>query len=177
MVASAIDHITIICGHATNEQTGMSTTELERGAHFRHRNNRDRSLTVRPDIHTVNPQHPARSYTIPAEEYSRHRNKLSSNSIGMFGRGEVTGKRKVIAHRHDDMSVHRDHHIMYTPADENADQKPQHVEGIQEYPNIVGIADDRQKFDMGSVEQTQQDTDALQKASNRNAEKSNDRVK
>lgn len=67
--------------------------EFEKANVPQHRSMKDTTLTVDPLLHSVNPKDPLHTYTIPPDDYSRHRNILSSNSPFLFGREEVLGKR------------------------------------------------------------------------------------
>jgi len=71
---------------------------IERPMYFQDRNGKDRKLTTKSDIHTVNPQDPKRTDFILPANYSRSTNKLQHYSSGVASRVEnVNGKRKIVS--------------------------------------------------------------------------------
>ena len=105
-----------------------------------HRSATDRSLTIKPEVHTVNPQDPSHTYTVPPDEYTRFRNSLMYNPSSLFGREEVLGKRFRTKEMGVVMTYNDSVHLSGIAANEATHDTIQH-DLLRSYEHVVQLHD------------------------------------
>jgi hypothetical protein len=84
-----------MCDEDMNRE--ITDVHVEHGMVYQNRNGKDKRLTVRSAVHTVNPRAPSRYTMVEAGQYTRQLNKLQHYSAGVANRLEtITGKRKAM---------------------------------------------------------------------------------
>jgi hypothetical protein len=165
--------------------SGFENTDvhIERRRGWVHRNGKDYSLTVKPEVFQVNPQDPVRTDFIPADDYARQTNKLQHYWRGVANRVEsLTGKRKAVVPPAEINNTIIETNFNDTNPLQNVSVNITHtgkgrsLDALSNYPNVVEFTLDTMKSvpagvpsmtPMTGVELTQKANQSYQNSVNR----------